>query len=172
MPKCVVKALPLHLQPSSQWAKARREGTTKTDTWNKEPEWAIKLIQKECKVRSLTFVWHNASRKASSGRAYSNFCKQTYGDRTWVGPTLTITAGTDEEGQKHVLLHEIAHFNVGIGHKHDAVFIAEVIRLYRKYDLLEATATGKHWEYPTVAKACVKAWNRTVAARKIPKKVA
>jgi len=165
--KCIVKSLPLHLQPSSQWAKARRNGTTKLNTWNKEPEWAIKLIEKECKARELTFIWHNVSkRKCSTGMAYSCFVKTTYGERTWIGQTLTISAGSDELSQKQVLLHEIAHFNAGIQNMHNEKFIKEVIRLYRKHGLLEKVATGELHEYATVAKACAKAWGRSKKAQK------
>jgi len=74
--------------------------------------------------------------------------------------TMTISAGWDDDCVKQIVLHEIAHFNVGIHHKHDAVFIKEVIRLYRKYGLLEKVATKELYEYPTVVKACAKSFNR------------
>lgn len=53
---------------------------------------------------------------------------------------IGITAGTDEQDQRVMLLHELAHIVVGPGHGHDAVWRSVVDELWARYGLTEKAA--------------------------------
>jgi hypothetical protein len=120
----------------------------------KAPAWAIAVASLECKRKKLTLIWRVASgwRSAHYVSGLANDGGKAYNDGwRWQyipGAVVTINAGksTCERYQLHVLLHEIAHINVGCHEDHGPVFCRESVRLHIKYGLLEE-ALDKGWLY-------------------------
>jgi hypothetical protein len=50
---------------------------------------------------------------------------------------ITVRAGRSEEDQKHVLLHELAHWLVGTAAKHSAVFYVQAMKQFTEYGDLD-----------------------------------
>jgi hypothetical protein len=50
---------------------------------------------------------------------------------------ITVRAGRYEEDQKHVLLHELAHWLVGTAAKHTAAFYVQAMKLFTEYGDLD-----------------------------------
>lgn len=111
------------------------------------PEWAIELVKQVCKDynRALPgeLKWSNTSYPLSSGT--TSYCKTTTGKpiyhRKKTGRLIvfrgkiSMVAGTQEENQKLVLLHELAHWIVtrskGMGHNNR--FWHKAFELYERY---------------------------------------
>lgn len=141
------------------------------------PDWAKAIAREECSAKTLTLVWNKqgASKAWHGGKSYrANYVSgvaHAWGKRVSVwgdvcritGPVITINAGaaTSALYQLSVLLHEIAHINVGAGHDHDKVWQKEVVRLYRKYDLLQKVLDGEWYGYECERKAVETALNRS-----------
>lgn len=53
---------------------------------------------------------------------------------------IGITAGSDEQDQRVMLLHELGHIVVGSGHAHDDVWRSVVDELWARYGLTEQAA--------------------------------
>jgi hypothetical protein len=126
------------------------------------PKWAEQIIKRELKgIQKAVYVaWSETPAGRGSGRAYGNKYSRVEG--RWVGPALTMRNNVKDplEQQKALTIHEVCHLKVGLTHSHDEVFTAEVIRMYRKYGLLE-WVDANSWEYPSINKAIKKALARS-----------
>lgn len=114
----------------------------------KTPEWATELFTEVCKdynrgLPSL-FTWHEANRNGSSGWTRAAWGKRMVKQKSgkwkavnWYGE-IKVIAGKDEQDQKLVLLHEIAHHLNGKnkahrGEGHTMKFWKLAFELYDKY---------------------------------------
>lgn len=133
------------------------------------PEWAQKIVAKECKLKSVALLWNpQGGRRARyvSGVAQYGRYEVKWGEVVArYGYSILVNAGkaTCERNQLYVLLHEVAHHNVGLHRGHDAEFMKEAIRLYRKHRILEEVLAGGWSPYPTERKAIEKALKRSAA---------
>jgi hypothetical protein len=102
----------------------------------KPPAWAtsltIQVATDHDRVDIPTLVWrrHRKNIPPSS----SGVCQSPSLLRRSV---ITIRAGRDEDDQKHVLLHELAHWLAGTAAKHSAVFYAQAMKLFTEYGDLD-----------------------------------
>lgn len=137
---------------------------------SKTPDWAKAIAADCCKAKGLTLIWHKASTGYVSGTAWSHGkCVQNYGESTRInGPVIVMNVGKRAYSKQplQVLLHEIAHINVGAGHGHDKVFLKEVVRLYRKYEMLQEIHDHCYVHYACERKAIMAALKRSDAAKK------
>lgn len=93
------------------------------------PTWALKIVQRECERAGRPIAplnWRHSQHEGTSGQTGST-------RRGAVIPwdRITITAGTDRDDQKRVVLHELGHWITR--HGHDEVFYRKVYELYRRY---------------------------------------
>lgn len=117
------------------------------------PAWALAICQKEIKCKfTVVLIWKiSRSRYRQgyvSGSAWHMCPVHRFGERQWLKRAIKIHQGifAPLDQQMHVLLHEIAHINVGIAEGHNTVFLQEALRLYKKYDgMVEYAATKAHY---------------------------
>lgn len=131
------------------------------------PKWAEKIIKKELRgiLTTVYVAWSVTTTGRGGGRAYAN--KYSRVEEAWVGPAITMRNNTKHcmERQMALLIHEVCHLRVGLSHNHDEVFTAEVIRMYRRYGILE-WVHEKAWEYKSIHQAIGKALARSASAKK------
>jgi hypothetical protein len=99
----------------------------------KPPAWAVRLVSETCEARGIkapTLTWRKGSGLSSSGRYYATE------DR------ITITAGSDRQDQRLVLLHEIAHHLTPKAH-HGEAFWRVAWALFREHRLTRYALTRK-----------------------------
>lgn len=127
------------------------------------PLWLLAVLEQELK-RSCRLTLQKKSRGTTSGTAWSD----TFLEADWVSYYgarihLSINAQEDSRWTLFVALHEVAHINVGVHHQHDKIWLAEAMRLYKKYDLVawlpEAFENGYH-TYRCEKEAILKAYRR------------
>lgn len=143
--------------------------TWTTSRHSKLPDWARDIAQAELKKAYCTLIWNERSKATTSGVASWGKVLTQHGDHYRIeGPVITCTVGTDQpmEAQKALLLHEIAHHNVGLHCDHGPTWQKEVVRLYRKYGLLEWVATSGWPVYACEKKAVATALLRSRAAKR------
>ena len=127
------------------------------------PLWLLAVLEQELK-ESCRLTLQKKSRGTTSGTAWSYTflmadCISYYGARIH----LSINAQEDSRWTLFVALHEIAHINVGAHHQHDNIWLAEAMRLYKKYDLVAWLAEAFEQGYNTYSseqKAILKAHSR------------
>lgn len=108
------------------------------------PQWAASLIVDVSKDEGLgdwpLTKWRRSRKKAgSSGCAFSH--------------RIVVTAGADGDRgeQRLVLLHELAHWIVGVDHGHDATFYEKAWRLYEKHEVDLTYALQREGDYKKTA---------------------
>lgn len=110
-----------------------------TPTWAKETMLEAMALLK-CNYRPK-IVWRNADRKHSGGRAYLPLGKRyVYKGKTYFRykgrqSKIVVTAGTDLQDQKLVLLHEIAHIANPLGEVHGKNFWRTAWKLYKHFGI-------------------------------------
>lgn len=170
---CLVKMPPI-------WAKGGKGALKRT------PAWAIAIASLECKRQSLTLwwtvqrSWRRSHYVSGTAHGHGRYVRSWGSHEAANGPIVEINAGieTTYEMQLWVLLHEIAHINVGTGHAHDKVWQKEAIRLYRKHGMLEtfyhhAINKSSAWNfYACERKAIITAYNRSKPRTKTRQEVA
>lgn len=118
------------------------------------PHWAIAVARQECNRRRLTLCWTVSKAKYKAG---------VTGIAYWGSLRINILAheSADERYKLSVLLHEIAHINVSRDVSHGKEWQKEVIRLYRKYDLLQEVLDNGYYGYVCEKRAVEKALARS-----------
>lgn len=111
------------------------------------PDWATELFEKVCKDynRGLPsqFVWKKRNSQYTTGTTYPSWDRRYVKTKTglksinWYGEVV-VRAGKDEQDQKLVLLHELAHHVVarsksGRGQGHTIKFWKLAFELYERY---------------------------------------
>ncbi len=144
----------------------------------KAPEWATELFKQVCKDynRGLPsqFAWRNANRDSSSGVTRSSWYKKGVKTKSgklkfvqWYGE-VSVRAGRDEQDQKLVLLHELAHHIVGRsktgrGQGHTMKFWKLAFELYDRYGVDMDYAIGREKNYKAYATV---AYEHHIAAKR------
>ena len=127
------------------------------------PLWLLAVLEQELK-RSCRLTLQKKSRGTTTGIA----CNFTYLEADYVSSYgarihLSISSNEDSRWTLFVALHEVAHINVGTEHYHDKIWLAEAMRLYKKYDLVAWLAEAFEQGYSTYSseqKAILKAHSR------------
>jgi hypothetical protein len=103
------------------------------------PQWAVELTNQVCKdyKRALPqkFQWYQS--KTSSNSSGRTWARQRVWGR-WIPSKVHVTAGTDLQDQKLVLLHELAHHICNKRHKreaHSIRFWRLAFELYERYGI-------------------------------------
>lgn len=131
----------------------------------KQPNWVDELIEQVCKDhkrKAPKLTWRNASRESSSGK--TRFPRSSTGTklytRTKTGRLIrfkggiSIMAGTNEQDQRLVLLHELAHW-LTVKYKnqgHNQKFWETAFDLYERYGVDMDYAYNREKDYKQTAK--------------------
>jgi predicted metal-dependent hydrolase len=111
------------------------------------PEWAKELTERVVKENSRRKVppiaWRKVSRSCSSGKARMYSQKSGYMKYS----CILIRAGTSEQDQKLVLLHELAHWMCSRGERHSMKFWRLAFDLYAKYGVDSEYAKKRESDY-------------------------
>lgn len=133
---------------------------------NRKPEaplWLLAVMEQELS-KPCRLTLQKKSRGTTTGTAWS-FTRLEMDFDQELGARIHLSIATDEDSRwtLFVALHEVAHINVGVHHYHDKIWLAEAMRLYKKYDLVawlaEAFEKGYH-TYSSEQKAILKAHSR------------
>jgi len=130
------------------------------------PLWLLAVMEQELKV-NCRLTLQKRSRGTTTGTAWSRTVLEADPDYQSARIHLSISSEEDSRFTLFVALHEIAHVNVGAHHQHDNIWLAEAMRLYKKYDLVAWLAEAFEQGYNTYSsekKAILKA-NRRKAKR-------
>lgn len=99
------------------------------------PVWARRVVDEV--VREFGPLAHpgpSVEWRRSKVKAYTT-------GRTWPAiDRIVVTAGTDRSQQRWVLLHELAHWLAGPGHKHDVTFWDAAYALYAYHGVYRQAA--------------------------------
>jgi len=133
---------------------------------NRKPEaplWLLAVLEQELK-RNCRLTLQKKTTGTTSGTAWSiTYLEADPVDVVGARIHLSINAQEDSRWTLFVALHEIAHINVGVNHGHDKIWLAEAMRLYKKYDLVAWLAEAFEKGYRTYSieqKAILKAYRR------------
>jgi hypothetical protein len=101
------------------------------------PRWAQLLIVRVCSDYGRTpariRTWRNSRDSRSSGTTWHD------------ARCISITAGTNPEEVRAVLLHELAHYLIGTKHHHDKAFWKRCWELHGRYGCLDVAWRCESW---------------------------
>lgn len=135
---------------------------------SKLPDWARSVAESALTVPSCTIIWNERKGSVTSGVAQWDKIITNYGERYRLpGRVITCTVGPTAcmNARMALLLHEIAHHNVGVSAMHTERWQREVVRLYRKHGILEWVHTRDWASYACEKDAVARAVCRANAAR-------
>jgi hypothetical protein len=106
---------------------------------SKAPQWVLDLaedvVKKHTHKRIPVITWRQGHGFHSSGREFG------------IEKRIAITAGTDEQDQKLVVLHELAHYLCPVKAHHNMRFWRTAWMLYKEYDIPEEYAFKREQDY-------------------------
>ena len=127
------------------------------------PLWILAVMEQEL-AKPCRLTLQKKSTGTTSGIAWSiTYLEADPVDVVGARIHLSINAQEDSRWTLFVALHEIAHINVGVNHGHDKIWLAEAMRLYKKYDLIAWLAQNFEKGYNTYRcekEAILKAYRR------------